>query len=385
MMLLAAFVQRFGGTTDDIRQYFAPGRVNLIGEHIDYNGGRVLPFALSQGITAAVRFVPNSTTIRMASLQTDSVLDICLTDESAFLHRLESWQNYPLGVIRHLSRNLQLPLPGADILLHSCLPMRSGLSSSAAVEVLTAYLFLHQLHHPLANQKIALAQLCQQVENQFVGVQCGIMDQFAVAAAQKGYAIWLDCHSLEHRHIPFVADDTSLVVMNTNKNRALTDSKYNERREECDTALRILRQYNDLPNLSQALESDINRLRDDCLQRRVRHVVEENKRVDQTVQALQESDWQRIGYLLNASHLSLQKNYEVTGFELDTLVAAACSHRACLGARMTGAGFGGCAIALVKTSQLADFGQYVSTRYETQTQLRLDIYVSAAEAGVRAI
>ncbi len=286
-------------------------------------------------------------------------------------------------MVRHISRYLHLPLGGADILLNSNLPMRSGLSSSAAIEVLIAYILLHLNQHLMYEDRTAIARICQQAENDFVGVQCGIMDQFAVAAARAQHALLLNCQTLYHRQVPFSTALWSIVILNTNKERALSESKYNERRAECDVALSIMRQYRPLRNLCTATQQDLARLSDPLLLRRARHAVTENRRVQNTAQALSQGKWHLVGRYLNASHLSLRNDYEVTGFELDTLVALAQQHPACMGARMTGAGFGGCAIALVKTAQIDAFIEQLGSQYPQKTGLPLSVYCAAAADGVR--
>lgn len=382
-MDISYFLHQFGGEAHDLRSYFAPGRVNLIGEHIDYNGGWVMPFALPQGIEALVRPNLESRTLRVASHQADAVLYIDLDAPDAFDHRPVAWHNYPLGVVRHISRYLHLPLGGADILLNSNLPMRSGLSSSAAIEVLIAYILLHLNQHLMCEDRAAIARLCQQAENDFVGVQCGIMDQFAVAAARAQHALLLNCQTLYHRQVPFATALWSIVILNTNKERALSESKYNERRAECAAALAVMRQYRPLRNLCAATQQDLARLSDPLLLRRARHAVTENRRVQNTAQALSQGKWHLVGRYLNASHLSLRDDYEVTGFELDTLVALAQQHPACMGARMTGAGFGGCAIALVETAQIDAFIEQLSVYYPQTTGLPLSVYCAAAADGVQ--
>jgi galactokinase len=384
-MKLTLFKKHFGENGKHIKNYFTPGRANLIGEHIDYNGGAVLPFALSQGISAMIRFNPESHNIRIASDQTNSILSVDLTNpEAAFRHRDELWQNYPLGVLHYLSETLKLPLVGADIMLSSNLPARSGLSSSAAIEVLIAYSFLDHANHPYARDKKAIAQLCQQVENEFIGMHCGIMDQFVVAAAQKNHAMLLQCNTLEYEHVPLALDTASLVILNTNKERSLTNSKYNERREECEEALRIIRQHKELHDLCAASVSDLNLIKDKVIKQRAVHVVNENMLVSKAAQSLKKNDWHRLGLLLNASHKSLKKDYEVSSFELDALTDAARKELSCYGARMIGAGFGGCAIALVEKEEVANFIENVTVAYQMQTSLCLDAYVSIAGEGVHS-
>jgi galactokinase len=226
--------------------------------------------------------------------------------------------------------------------------------------------------------------LCQQVENEFIGMHCGIMDQFVVAAAQKNHAMLLQCATLEYEHVPLALDTASLVILNTNKERSLTNSKYNERREECEEALRIIRQHKELHDLCAASVSDLNLINDKVIKQRAVHVVNENMLVSKAAQSLKKNDWHRLGLLLNASHKSLKKDYEVSSFELDAITDAARKELSCYGARMIGAGFGGCAIALVEKNEVANFIENVTAEYQAQTSLCLDAYVSIAGEGVHS-
>lgn len=376
------FVEVYGPGAEP-RLYFCPGRVNLIGEHIDYNGGMVFPTAIARGISCAVRRRSDRMVV-LRSLQKPSVVTIDLSVVPTFVPA-DDWANYPKGVIKLLLEQ-GVPVVGADILFDSDLPMGSGVSSSAAMEVLTGYVFLHEsLGEDIDRVKLAL--LCQRAEREFIGVQCGIMDQFSVALAQRGKAILLDCATLNHRYVPFHSTTHSLVVMNTNKPRELAGSKYNERRGECERALTILRQGRELENLCEATETEVTaRLSgDDLLLRRARHVVTENQRVHRAVDALEKNDWATFGRLMTESHMSLRFDYEVTGKELDTIVDRALIQPGCLGARMTGAGFGGCAIALVADDRLAAFQAAVGEDYTEFTGLKADFILSKSEDGVRLV
>ncbi len=375
------FSQIFGENSSPLQDYFAPGRVNLIGEHIDYNGGWVLPMAIEQGIKATVRRRTDQK-IRIHSLQQEGIFEIDLAAPD-FQHRPSHWMNYPLGIIHMLAKVRQIPLDqGMEILLDSNLPVGSGLSSSAALEVLIAYIYLHLANHPLQSDKLAIAQLCQQVENDFVGVKCGIMDQAAVALGKKGEAIYLQCDSLEYQYVPANVSPYVFLILNSNKQRQLADSKYNERKGECEAALAVIQQEREIANLCEAKVEDLDLLKDPILYNRARHVVGENQRVQMAVESLQHRDWHTFGRLMNASHFSLQLDYEVTGKELDTLVQAAHTSPFCLGARMTGAGFGGCAVALVVKNRVKDFVDLVKKVYIRNTGLTMEAYVSMASQGV---
>ncbi len=362
------------------QHFFAPGRVNLIGEHIDYNGGLVLPAAINLGVSAKVQLREDGI-LRIQSVQAEGSLEINLLQPN-LAKRSESWMNYPLGVLVHLIKK-GLVLRGMDIYLDSNLPMGSGLSSSAAIEVLVAYILLYNAQHSLANDKVAIAQLSQQVENQFVGVQCGIMDQFAVAMGKEHQAMLLNCDTLDYEYIPFnLQDDYRLLIMNSHKERRLADSKYNERKAECDEALRLLQQHKNTSYLCAAQLSDLVHITDPIIKKRAKHVITENQRVLQASQALQQNDLKSFGDLMVQSHRSLQHDYEVTGFELDTLVDLALQQPACIGARMTGAGFGGCAIALVQTSAISTFIEEVGQAYTKASNLNLAVYETKACNGV---
>ncbi|MGB1205068.1 MAG: galactokinase [Chitinophagales bacterium] len=366
-----------------MQTFFAPGRINLIGEHIDYNGGLVLPIAINLGITAKVSF-RNDTIINIKSAQIKEILNIDLETETYEKRRI-LWQNYPLGIIEYFKKN-DLPISAADISLSSNLPIGGGLSSSAALEVLISFVMLSAAKHDLLNDKTKVAQFCQQVENEFVGVKCGIMDQFAVAKGKENQAMLLNCDTLENEYIPFdLQNEYALILMNTNKKRELADSKYNERKAECDAALLEIQQQKNINYLCEADISDIEKLKNSVLQKRAKHVISENERVKKAVVALKNKKLKEFGKLMNESHESLKKDYEVTGFELDTLVSICQKNEACIGARMTGAGFGGCAIALVEKENAAAFAQKAKQEYDEKTGLSLDIYETMACEGVRKI
>lgn len=374
------FVKHFE-TYETIEKYFAPGRVNLIGEHIDYNGGFVLPAALTIGITSLVR-KNSSNIIRMRSTNLDGEIVIDLNQELIFDSK-DSWGNYPKGVFAFLKRN-GLTLTGCDILFSSNLPDGAGLSSSAAIEVLSCYLMMKMAGNQDMD-RVSIAKLCQEVENKFIGVNCGIMDQFSVAMGLQDNAILLDCNTLRYKYVPFDLNGYKLVVMNTNKRRELADSKYNERRSECDKALEILNQQFQLKNLCKAtIEQVQNSLgSEQLLFRRARHVITENERVIQSVELLENGKIIEFGKLLIASHESLRYDYEVSGNELDAMVEAALSIPGCVGARMTGAGFGGCAIALVENKSVDEFNTKVLAKYYQKTGLVGQIYTSSIGDGVR--
>ena len=355
----------------------APGRVNLIGEHTDYNDGFVLPFAVNRRIwVAAAR--RHDARLRIISLNESARLEIGLAE----IARQGNWTDFPLGVIHQLAEN-GLPISGADLLFWGNVPVGAGLSSSAAIEVATVTAFegLLGFQVPLL-QKIRLAQAA---ENQFVGVPCGVMDQFVVAAGRPEHALFLDCRSLDFELVPFRLNDVALVIMNTKVGRTLAASAYEQRRQECVDGVRILAAQNPrIKALRDVSAEDLMQSRDplpEVIFRRCRHVVSENKRVLDAVRALRVGDLNRLGALLNESHDSLRNDYEVSGDELDSLVDAARAQSGVLGARLTGAGFGGCAIALVPSPQVEAFERAVSEVYEQRFRRQPDFYVSGAEGG----
>jgi len=363
--------------------FFSPGRVNLIGEHIDYNGGRVMPCAISLGTQLAV------------SKNTDKIFRFhCLNfPETAELHLQNSysrsgkaWFNYPLGIINDLISQGH-SVSGLDMLFYGDLPIGAGLSSSASIEVLTAYAvsLLFQLDIP----KIEIAQLGKRVENQFIGVNCGIMDQFAVTFGEKNKAILLDCDTLEYDLVPFNPGGYVLAIINTNKARTLADSKYNERFAECGAALNALKKELDANNLceidEQTFETHKHLIADPVLQKRASHVITENVRVGNAAKALADGDLGEFGRLMYGSHTSLRDLYEVSGMELDTIVDFCQTYDDCIGARMTGAGFGGCAIALIKQDNIEDFSNKLTEYYRNKVGYKPAVFASDIGNGVSKV
>jgi galactokinase len=375
-----AFKKTYGESTEPLKTYFAPGRVNLIGEHLDYNGGLVLPAAITLGITATYR-ARHDNKLRIQSTTHDKKYEVAVNYEIEY-NAWNDWANYPMGVVKYLIGR-RVPFYGADILFSSNLPESSGLSSSAAVEVLTAYMILKETDVDMSPPDIA--QLCKRMENTFIGVQCGIMDQFSVAMGKAGNAILLNCATLDYEYIPFELNDYRLLVMNTNKPRSLITSKYNERKQECERALQIIQQTNPTENLATASVNDIMSIEDETIRNRAKHVVTESLRVKECVKALKYNDLFTFGKLMNASHRSLKEDYEVTGVELDTLTETAQQIKGCLGARMTGAGFGGCAIALAHASAVNEITDKVSEEYFKITGLQCAIYETHIGDGVREV
>jgi len=377
--LTKEFVHLYGPGDHEVKSFFAPGRANLIGEHIDYNGGLVMPAAVTLGIAAACR-LRSDHLIRLHSSDDPLAVEIDL-DRPIEPDPARGWGNYPAGVLRELS--LQgVNLRGTDVLFTTTLPQGAGLSSSAAMEVLNAFSFLALAQAPTSDLK-AIALLCQKVENQFVGVNCGIMDQFAVALGKEDCALLLDCESQDYHYVPVALGAHALIIMNTSRQRRLADSKYNERRAECDAVLRLLGTDAPRHGLVHAPWRDVlSHVSNPILRRRAHHVISEQARVEQASHALAAGDLAAFGRLLTESHTSLRDDYEVTGPHLDAIVGAALQAPGCLGARMMGAGFGGCAIALVKQAEVPGFTASVRSAYLAATGLEPAFYETHAADGV---
>ncbi len=352
----------------------APGRVNLIGEHTDYNQGFVLPVALEHSVRIALR-PRQDRKVRLYSQNLQQWAEFSLKK----FEKAEGWGEYVKGVAWALQEE-GYSLQGWEGLMASQVPIGAGLSSSAALEVAIARAFAAVSSLPWNGKHMAL--LCQKAENEWVGVQCGIMDQMISALAERGHALFLDCRSLETQHIPFPSQ-VRMVVMDSGTRRTLSHSAYNERRQQCEEAARRL-QVPALRDLSlQELEQRATDVQlDEVLYRRARHVVTENERVQRTVEALQAGDVITVGLLLNESHRSLDQDFQVTNQALNDLVAAAWEHPACYGARMVGAGFGGCAIALVKEEATEGFMEFVQEAYLRRSGYRTQLYPSYPEQGV---
>jgi len=377
------FIEIYGESAAPVAAYHAPGRVNLIGEHTDYNGGYVFPAALTFGTTLLLR--PRADRqIGFASTNMELRKQISM-DELRY-DAADGWINYPKGICVQLAAE-GVPLAhGYDLLFHGEIPNGAGLSSSASIEVVTAYGLLAAENQPLDKVKIAL--LAQKTENQFVGVNCGIMDQFAVANGKKDHAILLMCDTLEYRHVPFASGCYRLVIGNTNKRRGLVESAYNERRNQCEQAVADLqRLFPELTLLGQLTLKQFHThsglIANPVVQRRARHVVEEIDRVLQSIRVLEEGDLAAFGRLMTASHVSLRDLYEVTGPELDAMVEAALAVPGVLGSRMTGAGFGGCTVSLVHEAAVDDFIERVGRVYTEKTGLAPSFYVCDIGDGVK--
>ncbi len=367
----------------DARIFFAPGRVNLIGEHTDYNGGHVFPCALTIGTYAMARkrddhkFNFYSLNFPKREIVTSSL------EEMTGYDKTKSWTNYPAGVVwTFLQKGHQIP-NGLDIVVCGNIPVSSGLSSSASLEVLMGYILKEIFSIPVTNQDLALYG--QYAENKYIGVNCGIMDQFVIAMGKEDHAIFLDTSSLKFEYVPVILKDESLVIVNTNRPRGLHDSKYNERRSECESALAELQQVVKIDSLGDLDEESFAKygkaITNEVNYRRARHAVTENQRTIKAVTALRNNDLITFGQLMNESHDSLDKDYEVTGGELDALVNAARKVKGVIGSRMTGAGFGGCTVNLVKKDALKNFEAEVETEYEKQIGYKPSFYAVSIGSG----
>jgi galactokinase len=374
--LLAKF-QEVYGDTEGARVFFAPGRVNLIGEHTDYNGGHVFPCALTIG-TYGVARKREDQTCRFFSMNFEE-LGVITVDLTAPLKPDEklNWVNYPAGIIWAFGeKGMKVP-QGMDVLLFGNIPNGSGLSSSASVEVLTGYILKTFFGFNVTNQDLAL--IGQFSENKFNGVNCGIMDQFAIAMGKKDNAIFLDTADLSYTYAPVKLEGAKIVISCSNKKRGLGDSKYNERRAECEEALAELQTKLNIKALGELTEEEFEANKDliksEVRQRRAKHAVYENQRTLKAVDALKANDIETFGKLMNASHVSLRDDYEVTGIELDTLVETAWNVEGVIGSRMTGAGFGGCTVSLVKDEAIENFKEQVGKTYLEKIGYAADFYV----------
>jgi galactokinase len=382
--LQTQFTDLYGGSPAEIRVFFAPGRVNLIGEHTDYNGGYVFPAALTFGTFMLIR-KRSDDTIRLSS--TNFELQVDFTFKDAKYEEAHDWANYPKSILVHLGKR-GFTFGGYDVLFHGEIPNGAGLSSSASIHLATAYGFMTMEGHPIDRTQLALA--AQEAENQFMGVNCGIMDQFVIANGKKDRAVLLMCSTLEYELVPFVAKGYKIVVGNTNKRRGLVDSEYNARRAQCEQAVEDLRAaFPDLKFLGELTLEQFNAnahlIKDVIVLMRARHVVEEIDRVLQSVEALKGNDLVRFGQMMIGSGVSLRDLYEVTCKELDVMVEEALKVEGVLGARMTGAGFGGCTVSLVRDDMVDTFISQVGKAYSERTDFTADFYVADIGDGVTEV
>lgn len=373
------FFNIYGRRQEKPAFFFSPGRVNLIGEHTDYNGGYVFPCALNYGTYLLLRKTGDNK-IKLHSLNFNENAEVDIN--GLFTKQGDKWINYPLGVMNEFLKKDVL-LSGLELLYYGDVPNGAGLSSSASIEMVTAVAINDIFSAGL--DTLEMVKMSQRAENQFVGMNCGIMDQFAVGFGKKDHAIFLNCDTLHYENIPLILNGYSLVITNTNKRRGLTDSKYNERRSECEEAVDLLRKYKPISNLSQVSIDEIEVLsryiQSPVILKRAKHVISENGRVLEAIQVLKNNDVIRFGELMNLSHDSLKDNYEVTGKELDTLVYEGRKLSGVIGTRMTGAGFGGCTVSIVKREETQNFIKQLSEKYTEITGLVPDFYLPAIGGG----
>lgn len=368
------------------RLFFAPGRINLIGEHTDYNGGYVFPASISFG-TYALAVKRTDTKVRFYSMNFDDNGIITTTLNNLSYDTNDDWANYPKGMLTMFINEGFSIETGFDVLYFGNIPNGAGLSSSASIELVTGVL-LESLFDLRIN-RIHMVQLGQKVENDYIGVNSGIMDQFAIGMGKKDHALLLDCNTLEYQYAPVDLKDYVIMIINTNKRRELAGSKYNERRTQCEQALKDLQtelNVNSLGELSiEMFEEHKHLIKSSTNQQRAKHAVYENQRTKDALAKLQSGDLAAFGELMNQSHLSLQHDYEVTGIELDTIVAAAWEQTGVLGARMTGAGFGGCAIAITPRSEVETFKENVNATYKEKIGYDATFYLATIGNGAKEI
>jgi galactokinase len=377
------FYEKYGNRNEQPVLFFSPGRVNLIGEHTDYNGGYVFPCALNYGTYLLIRKI-NGNILKFSTINFSDDFETELS--GLFKNTGKKWINYPLGVINEFLKK-GIKLSGLEFLYYGDVPNGAGLSSSASIEMVTA-VALNELFSA-SFKTLEMVKMSQKAENEFVGMNCGIMDQFAVGFGKKDHAIFLNCDTLLYENVPIILTDCSLIITNTNKRRGLTDSKYNERRSECEKAVELLQSYKPVRNLSELNTNEISILEkyisDPIIRRRVKHVITENGRVVEAVKVLKENNITRFGELMNQSHDSLKDDYEVTGLELDTLVYEGRKLQGVIGSRMTGAGFGGCTISIVKKADSGRFMTALSAIYQKKTGLLPDFYQPEIGDGAQRI
>ena len=374
-ILLKKFNEIYGDSAE-AKVFFAPGRVNLIGEHTDYNGGHVFPCALTIG-TYAVARKRNDRRLRFYSMNFENLGLIETSLDELVPSKDAGWTNYPKGVMWAFEEKGMKLSWGLDILLNGNIPNGSGLSSSASVEVLTGAILREFFGFDVSNQDLAL--IGQYSENNFNKVNCGIMDQFAIAMGKKDNAIFLDTNDLSYVYAPITLEGAKIVIACSNKKRGLGDSKYNERRSECEAALAELQKVVEIKSLGDLDEAGFEKhqsaIQSDVCRKRAKHAVYENQRTIRAVDALKKGDLAEFGRLMNASHVSLRDDYEVTGIELDTLVEEAWKIDGVIGSRMTGAGFGGCTVSIVKDEAIDSFIEKVGKAYEKKIGYAADFYV----------
>ena len=378
------FKELFGYEAES--KFFSPGRVNLIGEHTDYNGGHVFPCAIHRGTYALVK-KRDDKKFRMYSENFENLGIIEFLLDNLVNEKKHKWVNYPKGVVKMFIEAGYKIDSGFDVLFYGNIPNGSGLSSSASIEIVTS-IILKDLYN-LDIDMVEMVKLSQKAENQFIGVNSGIMDQFAVGMGKKDNAILLDCNTLKYSYAPVILKDKVLVIGNTNKKRGLADSKYNERRAECEEALKDLQKELDIQSLGELSVEEFNKseklIKNEINRKRAKHAIYENQRTIKAQKELMEGNLEEFGRLMNESHVSLRDDYEVTGIELDTMVEIAWNQEGVIGSRMTGAGFGGCTISIVKKDAVDKFIENVGKEYKEKVGLDADFYVVNISDGAKKL
>ena len=380
--LKKSFKEAYGHEADAV--YFSPGRVNLIGEHTDYNGGFVFPCALSFGTYLLIR-KNGEKFVQFRSLNQPEVVKVTF---DKLTERLEnSWVNYPLGVFaQYVKRGVTFE-EGFDIMIWGDVPNGAGLSSSAALEVVTAYALNDQLGTGLSRTE--LAKIGQKAEHEFALVNCGIMDQFASANGKKDHAIFLNCDTLDFELVPVKLEGVKVVISNTHSPHKLDSGAYNQRVAECKLAVEQLNKVRPIKYLAELTEAEFEKVQDaitdPVAHKRARHVVGEVQRTTDAVKALKAGDIKLFGQLMNASHVSLRDDYEVTGPELDTMAEEAWKIDGVIGSRMTGGGFGGCTVSLVKDEAIEEFKEKVGAAYEAKINIKPDFYIAEIGNGAMKV
>lgn len=383
-LLKSNFTELFKKDSESV--FFSPGRVNLIGEHTDYNGGNVFPCALTIG-TYAVVAKRDDKKVLLHSLNFKDLGVIEFSLDNMVNEKAHDWANYPKGVIKTFENHGYNISSGFEIIFYGNIPNGSGLSSSASLEVLMGTILNESFN--LNIDMVDIVKMCQEAENKFIGVNCGIMDQFAIGMGKENCAILLDCNTLKYSYSKLNLEGYKIVIGNTNKKRGLADSKYNERRSECEDALAKIQTVKKITALGELTEEEFEEVKD-CIgdpikTKRAKHAVYENQRTLKAVKALQENNLELFGQLMNASHVSLRDDYEVTGIELDTLVELAWATEGVVGARMTGAGFGGCTVSIVKDEYVDNFKETIRVKYKEKIGYEPDFYVVSTSDGTRKL
>ncbi|HLR92003.1 MAG TPA: galactokinase [Atopostipes sp.] len=382
--LFSRFEEVFGYTADNL--YFSPGRINLIGEHTDYNGGKVFPSAITMG-TYGVAAPREDKMVYAFSDNLSELGTLSFSLEEITYEKESSWTNYVKGMLLYIQEKVGDFPHGFDLYIYGTIPNGASLSSSASLEILTGVIANDLYGADLSGE--TLAKLGMRVENEFLSLNSGIMDQFIIANAKEGHALLLDTNTLEYEQIPLDLPDHKIVIMNSLVRRELVDSEYNTRREQCKEAVEMLQNVVSISDLGELTESEFEEYKfaitDPVVERRAKHAVYENQRTEKAAEALQDGQLDIFGELMNQSHLSLHEDYEVTVKETDLLVRSAWKQDGVVGARMTGGGFGGCCIAIVENEHVDAFIENVGADYENEIGYAPEFYIAETEDGAHKI